>query len=232
MQDGVNSEAFMVYFQKISQVQEEERSKIARELHDVTIQSLIAVLHQTERFLDENSEFKMSHLRFLLNLQEQIKTIIEELRYLSMNLRPKIVDHLGLVPAINHLANSLKNHNIAVQIRVLGPSFRFTPEVELTAFRIVQEAINNIIKHSNATKVRIIIANKEQELLIVIKDNGIGCEDYSQKLAILLSQSKLGIMGMVERSKIIGAEIKWDRAHNQGTVISLTIPKTEIILID
>lgn len=228
MEPGVNCDQLMVYLQKITLVQEEERSEIARELHDVTIQSLVTVLHQTERFLNDNPQFTMSHLRFLLNLQEQIKTIIQELRYLSMNIRPRIVDHLGLIPSINYLTNNLKNHGIEVQIKVTDPSFRFVPNVELTIFRIVQEAIANIIKHSKATEVKITLDNKEQEVLIVIKDNGIGCRDFSQELSVLLNQGQLGIVGMMERAKIIGGKIKWGNPR-KGTVIKLSVPKADSV---
>lgn len=230
METGVNFEHLLIYLQKINAVQEDERTQIARELHDVTIQSLVALLHQSERFLDENPQFEMSHLRFYLSQQEQIKSIIQELRYLSMNLRPRIVDHLGLFPSISHILGSLKNYGISAEFKRKGSSFRFSPEVELTVFRIVQEAINNIIKHSQASEAVITITNKGDQILIILEDNGIGCQDFAQELPALLQQNKLGILGMIERAKMIGGDIQWSMLNGRGTVITLSIPIVDGIL--
>lgn len=229
MDAGVNKENLSIYLQEITKAQEEERLRIARELHDVTIQSLVTVLHQLERFLAQNQQFDMPHTRFLLSLEGQIKTILQEVRYLSQDLRPSILDHLGLIPSIEYLVKSLHNHGIKAWLNITVPVFRLRPEVELSVFRVVQEAVNNIIRHSKATEVRVIIACKKEEIFIIIKDNGKGCTDLPQSTDILLNQGKLGLAGMLERIKLIQGRMKLVSLPNRGTTVTLMIPKNNKI---
>ena len=220
----VGVENLNIYLQEITKAQEEERLRIARELHDVTIQSLVTVLHQLERFLTQNQQFDMPHTRFLLSLEGQIKTIMQEVRHLSQNLRPSILEHLGLIPSIEYLINNLRNYGTKTQLIITQPILRLCPEVELSIFRIVQEALNNIIRHSKATEVKVIIASKWQEIMIIITDNGIGWMNLPSSLDMFIKQGKLGLAGMVERVKLIDGEISLRTFPGKGTFILVSFP--------
>ncbi|HEX3032867.1 MAG TPA: sensor histidine kinase, partial [Bacillota bacterium] len=219
------------YLKQITLAQEEERLRIAREIHDTAIQSLIVILHQTESFLEKNDSCSMPYTRFLFSLIDQIKTIIQELRSLSANLRPSILDHLGLLPAIKYLAAELeKNFGLEVNLVVLAHSFRLLPEVEIAIFRIVQEALQNIVRHAEADKVNIVLELNKDIIQILIKDNGRGIPDLPRILNQLPQQGKLGLAGMCERVELIGGEICLVTGQGVGTTINVRVPVRSIKL--
>lgn len=206
---------------------EEERFRIARELHDSTIQSLIAVLHQLERFLDKNQHFDMTYICFLLELNIQIKGIIEEVRHLSFNLRPSILDYFGLLPSIEYLTDGfIKNYGISIKLVVLGTQYRFLTDIELNIFRVIQEALQNIARHAQATSVKIFFDFNQEAAKITIKDNGIGIKDLPDLIKELPCQKKMGLTGMFERIKLIEGKISLASTPWKGTTIKVIIPAT------
>ena len=221
-----NENNLRLYVKQVTLAQEEERLRIARELHDSTVQSLIAILHQSENFMAKNQNFStMPYTRFLLQLTEQLKSVIKEVRHLSSNLRPSILDHLGLLPSLDYLAEELrKNYGIRTRLEVKGPLHRFQPEVEVSIFRIIQEALNNVARHAEASRVDISIQFGRDTARFVVRDNGIGISGFPEVKAILLSNRKLGLAGMFERAKLINAEIVLETAPGEGTVIYISVP--------
>ncbi|WP_051688132.1 sensor histidine kinase [Desulfofalx alkaliphila] len=218
------NEDLRFYLKQITLAREEERLSIARELHDSTIQSLIAILHQTERFLEKNKHFDMSSTRFLLQLMEQIKAVIQDVRQLSSNLRPSILDHLGLIPSLEYIIDKFtKNYNIEINLMVTGRQLRFQNEVEVSIFRIVQEALQNVVKHSKATKVEVKFKFDNKITKLFIEDNGVGIENISS-IDELPRLGKLGLAGMCERVELFGGELVIDSTLGKGTKISVAIP--------
>lgn len=213
------------YVQQITKVQEEERQRIAREFHDSTIQRLIATLHQLESFLQDKKRLPMSDSRFLWNIQEQIKDAIQEVRYFSRDLRPSILDDLGLLPAIEWLTEELKKERkIETGLTVLGEEQRFSPEANLILFRIVQEALRNVARHAQATKSQVTIKFEDKETEIAIQDNGKGFEP-PESLSELPRLGKLGLAGMQERARLIGGKLNILSELGKGTIITIAIPK-------
>lgn len=220
-------ENLRMYVKQITMAQEEERLRIARELHDTTIQSLIAVNHQSERFLANNKNLNMIYIRFLLQISEQIKTIIREVRSLSSNLRPSILDNLGLMPSIQYLTDQIENtYGINTNLEILGSPYRFMPEVEVSIFRVVQEALQNVVRHSEATEVDITIDFGLEAINLVIRDNGKGIMSLPCQVDELIRQGKLGLVGMYERVRLIAGELTLSSCPGKGTVITMTIPVT------
>jgi len=214
------------YLQAITRAQEDERLRIARELHDSTAQTLIAVLHRIETYREDRLHLTMSDSRFLWTLQADIKSALQEVRHFARDLRPAILDDLGLLSAVEWLLEEHeKNHNIKARMRVSGEKRRFLPEVETTLFRIIQEALNNVIRHSKATQVKVNFDLDAQEVRVTVQDNGVGFE--VSELDDLLRSGKLGLTGMSERAQLLGGTVTITSRPGEGTIITAILPIVE-----
>lgn len=223
--NGNIGECLRFYVQEITRAQEDERLRIARELHDGTIQSLIVMLHGIENFLHKNKQLPMNSSRLLWSLTEQLRDVLQETRHLSMNLRPIILDDLGLIPALEWLVEELKNNYcIKASLVLKGTQQRLAHEIELGCFRIVQESLNNVLKHSKATMVKVCIEYSSNDLKITIEDDGIGIE-LPDSLQELLWHGKFGLAGIFERVQVLrGYASATPKGNGTGTCIKAVIP--------
>lgn len=217
------NENMRYYVQQATKAQEEERLRIARELHDSTAQSLIAVLHQLESFMDRSKYLKMSDSRALWKIIEELKGVLQEVRQFSRDLRPSILDDLGLIPALEWLTEEIKTHKIQGHLKIEGEEKRFLPEVELALFRIVQEALRNTIKHSKGNNAWVTIKFGEKTTRVTIKDDGQGFSP-PRSLGELPRHGKLGLIGMQERARLIGGTLDIYSLPQKGTTITVAIP--------
>jgi PAS domain S-box-containing protein len=214
------------YLQAITRAQEDERLRIARELHDSTAQTLIAVLHRIGTYREDRLHLTMSDSRFLWTLQADIKSALQEVRHFARDLRPAILDDLGLLSAVEWLLEEHeKNHKIKARMRVSGEKRRFLPEVETTLFRIIQEALNNVIRHSRATQVKVNFDLDAEEVRVTVQDNGVGFEVSEPD--DLLRSGKLGLAGMSERAQLLGGTVTITSKPGEGTVITGILPIVE-----
>ena len=212
------------YIQQITQAQEEERLRISRELHDSTAQSLIAVLHQMEAFLTNTASLKVSDYRTLCTIVEQIKATLQEVRHFSRNLRPSILDDLGLMPALEWFTEELRRtHGLITTFRTTGEEVRLLPDVEVTLFRVVQEALWNVIRHAQASHALVSFAFHKDQVILTIQDNGDGF-NVPSLFSDLPRQGKLGLIGMYERVQLIGGKLKVNSIANRGTTIKICAP--------
>ncbi len=212
------------YLQQITRAHEEERQRISRDLHDSTAQNLIATLHQLENFCQTDEYLPMPKLRLLWSLHEQLKDLLQEIRQLSRDLRPSILDDLGLLPAVDWLTEQIKlEHRITADLTISGSEKRFTPEIEVTLFRIIQEALRNIAKHAEATKAKVNIDFKDAETRVTISDNGKGFR-LPSTLGDLSRHGKLGIDGMQTRARLVGGTFYVHSRNGEGTTITVSIP--------
>ena len=213
-------ESLRFYLGQITMAQEEERKRIARELHDETIQALVVLARQLDDIASSGkglSEYK----RILLEiLREQINRVMADVRRLSQDLRPPALDRLGLVPALEWLASDIrKSSGIDMQVKTYGVSQRFLPEVELVLFRIVQEALRNVWRHSRATSAEVTVEFVEKERIrITVKDNGKGF-DIPETTGDLVKQGRLGLAGMQERIQLVGGSLKIESNSGEGTAV-------------
>lgn len=212
------------YLQEITKAQEEERKRIARELHDSSAQNLIALLHQLDNLLTDKTKLPVSEAKALWGFYEQIRDTLQEVRRFSRDLRPSVLDDLGLLPALEWVTEDLKStYWIEVDLKVLGDERRLFPETELLLFRIVQEALRNIAKHAEATRAEVEVKFDEDRVTVTISDNGKGFKP-PESLGALTPTGKLGLAGMQERVQLLGGRLKLESKPGKGTKIFVEAP--------
>jgi two-component system, NarL family, sensor histidine kinase NreB len=211
---------------KVISSQEDERKRIGRELHDDTLQQLSAVLMRIDMC-------KLQPQTFTPNKVEELRgiviTAIDSIIAIMQNLRPTLLDDLGLTAAIKSLVDiHLGEKGIKYNVDTIGMTDkRFRPEVEITLFRIVQEAISNIGRHAKAKNVSVLIKCDHDAVHVNIEDNGVGFEVnslYHQSSHDMRDRRGLGILGMKERVILIGGEMDIHSQPGIGTKIGIRIP--------
>jgi len=212
------------YVQQITRTQEEERSRIARELHDSTAQTIIALLHQLENLLHGKTNLSVGEARELWAFHAQIKDVLQEVRHLGRDLRPSILDDVGLLPTLHWVIREFKTeHGVEANLQVHGDERRFSQEAELILFRIVQEALRNIGRHSHASKAEVSIRFGEGKTTVIIRDNGIGFQS-PDKVTDLSRSGKLGLVGMQERVRLLGGSLEVESEPGKGTTVIAEAP--------
>jgi len=217
-------ESLRFYLGQITMAQEEERKRIARELHDETIQSLVVLSRQLDDIASSGkglSEYKKIQLDIL---RERINNVMAEVRRLSHDLRPPALDRLGLLPALEWLASDIgKRSGMNIEVTMRGVSRRLPPEVELVLFRVAQEALRNTLRHSQATSAEVAVEFGEKLIRITVKDNGKGF--YLQETAgDLIKRGRLGLTGMRERIQLVGGNLKISSRPGKGTTVTIEAP--------
>jgi signal transduction histidine kinase len=212
------------YIQQITRIQEEERNRIARDLHDDTAQALYALTRQVDNFVRGSSNLPTDTSSFLKSLVEQIKTVSQGVRRFSQDLRPPLLDDLGLLATIRWLTGNMEERtHISVKLTMSGTERRLAPHVELAIFRIIQEALRNIQKHAAATQVDVNVEYANEKINISIVDNGKGFKpvgDWGE----LSREGRLGLMGMKERAHLLGGNITIKSETNRGTNVLIELP--------
>ena len=212
------------YLQQITKAQEEERKRIARELHDDTAQELVALSRKLDSFTSSTAHLPAKDISYLQELREQTDKILDGVRRFSQDLRPSILDDLGLVPALEWLTSDLTNHfGIAIGMGVLGSVYRFSSETELVLFRIAQEALRNVWKHSEASRAWITVEFDDDKTILTVTDNGKGFE-LPERIGDLASMGKLGLAGMQERAQLIGGSLTLQSEPGKGTTVTVEVP--------
>lgn len=207
------------YLRAITQTQEEERARLGRELHDETVQTLIALGHKAQmvqRNFDRTSPQTREHIS---ELRQMIAQSIEEVRRFSWALHPHYLEELGLVIALETLARE-----VGSQFSVSGSCSTVDPEKELTLYRIGQEALNNAHRHAQAENITVELHFDERAIRLQVCDNGQGFEVPSY-LTDLTRTGHFGLIGMRERSHLVGGELKIVSLKGQGTTITFSIPQ-------
>ncbi len=212
------------YLRQATIAQEEERKRISRELHDVTVQALVAHARQLDDLASDSKGLSKGKRLRLEELYQQINNIMKELRRLGQDLRPSSLDHLGLLPALEWLASDAAEYSgIATKVNVVGEERRFPEEVEIALFRITQEALRNVWRHSGATSAEIRVELDQSKTRITVSDNGKGFK-LPDKMGDLAKDGKLGLAGMQERAELIGGNLTVQSQPNKGTSVTVELP--------
>lgn len=212
------------YARRITHAQEEERKRIARELHDDTIQSLIALSRRLESLSTSGEHLSEAASRYIRDLWEQTDDTIQRVRRFSKNLRPSILDDLGLLPTLEELTADLNRQaGLRADFEVVGQRRRLSSEVELTLFRVAQEALTNVRKHAQATHVLTRIEVSDGLVQMTVQDNGKGFRPpaFTESRT---TESELGLIGMHERVRLLGGTLVIESALGQGTRVIVSVP--------
>lgn len=202
--------------------QEEERKRLARELHDDTLQSLIALNQRV--MMVRRSAKNIGLDESLAEIEEMISQTMAELRRLTRALRPIYLEDLGLVTALHTMAQEMsQSSDIKIQFQPNGEEKRLTDNIEIALFRISQEALSNILRHSEATEAAVEINFHQSEVQLEILDNGKGFIPPDNPSA-LSNLGHFGLLGIYERAELIGAQIVVESELGKGTKIILKIP--------
>ncbi len=216
-------ENLQFYISQITRAQEEERKRISRDLHDETAQGLASLLLDIEAICRGRDQLSDETMRYLEQLRAKARSIMDEVRRFSHQLRPGILDQIGLVPALEMLADELKEGGgIDACVQVIGAKRRLSPEAELVLFRIAQEALNNVRKHSQATEAAVRVEFGSEKVRLEVSDNGKGFE-APRVLSDLASGGKLGLIGMHERARLLDASFSVESHLDKGTAVQIEV---------
>lgn len=214
------------YASLVTRVQEEERRRLARELHDDTAQALIALSLGLDGLGSAVArvDLPQKDRDWLTSLQALADHTLDDVRRACRDLRPSILDDLGLRAALEWLCDSSNNRGIFSVFLCSGPVRPLAPEADIAIFRIAQETLSNVWRHAQATRVEVELVYLPDKLLLRIQDNGQGFQLEQITVVQHGSQSGLGLLGMRERAMLIGAELVIDARPGVGCSITLALP--------
>lgn len=209
---------------KIIIAQEEERRRIAREIHDGPAQNLANIVLRAE-YCEQLLIHDADKLRSELGkLKDMVRDTLKDIRKTIFDLRPMSLDDLGLAGEVpRYLKNFEERHKIPVEYHLFGKERRYSKYLEISVFRIIQEALNNIQKHAEASAVTVKLELHPQRIYAVIKDDGNG---FDVQTAVNLN-GHFGLLNMMERARIIKGELRVNSVPGRGTEIILVVPVVE-----
>lgn len=217
----VSSERLQSLSRRLVEVQELERRHIARELHDEAGQSLSSLMVGL-RLLEREVENPEATLEGIVKLKSLTNEISENLHRLAIDLRPASLDHLGLVAALRqHIEAFGRQNELITQFEAVGlnPDKRLPPAVETNIYRIVQEALTNVVRHAKASQIDVLLERRGDQVVAIIEDNGVGFD------AEAAGQSgRLGLLGMRERAEMLNGNLMIESAVGAGTTVYVEVP--------
>lgn len=204
----------------ILQAQEDERLRLARELHDEAAQALTSLIVHL-RLLERAKNPEEAQQR-VVELRQLTAAALDDVRRVSLDLRPTILDDLGLAPALEWRVDEFNlGDDVAATIQVSGLSHRLPQEYELVFYRTAQEALSNIVKHADACNVEVKLWTDDESVQLTVKDDGCG---FTPTSTVDESGSGLGLLGMRERLGTIDGELEIKSAPESGTMIHACAP--------
>ncbi len=215
-----------LYIRAVLKAQEDERGRIAQELHDEVIQAMMAIAYVAENTrkrppVDSASVFGNDGLEWM---RDEALRLSNEMRRLCYDLRPSILDSLGLVAAVKWLAERFQSEaGIDVAVRTEGFARRLDTQTETTCFRVVQEALNNVRQHSGAEAATVALTFESGRIMVEVSDNGKGFSTRRRRES-LRNAAHLGLFGMKQRVLSLDGKLDVASTRGEGTVVKATIP--------
>ncbi|QSS99623.1 sensor histidine kinase [Pontibacillus sp. ALD_SL1] len=217
LEDAKEKQAFGL---QIIEAQEEERRRLSREIHDGPAQMLANVMLRSD-LIDRTFRQRGVNeaLKEIKEVRGMVRSALYEVRRIIYDLRPMALDDLGLVPTLKKYLGTIEEYNnMEIPFTAYGEDKRLDPKYEVALFRLVQEAVQNAVKHAEASKIEVKFELKRSLVNIIVKDDGQGF-DTSQK-----KEKSFGLVGMRERVEMLDGEISIDSQLGSGTVIMIQVP--------
>lgn len=209
---------------RIIEAQEEERKRLSREIHDGPAQLLANVLIRSDlaekAYREKGPEYSLGEIR---SLKEMIRAALYEVRRIIYDLRPMLLDDLGLIPTLQKYLATVEEYNkrVTIKFQALGQEKRLNTKYEVAIFRLIQESVQNALKHAEAEEINVKVEICDKFVSVIIKDNGIGFDPDLKK------EGSFGIMGMKERVSILEGKLAIDSQSRKGTMVQIQIPLME-----
>lgn len=205
---------------RLVEIQEGERRYIASELHDEVGQALTGLtlgLQLVERRAGDPQAVRAE----VSEMNRMLESVLEDLHRLAMDLRPASLDHLGLAAALRqHMAMVNDKYGLVAQFEMVGIQERLPDELEIAFYRIVQEALNNVVRHARAKHVDVVFDRRPDSLLLIIEDDGVGFDPQTT----LEKRERLGLFGMRERAEMLGGKMIIESTPGKGTTLLVEVP--------
>ncbi|MBM7690876.1 two-component system sensor histidine kinase DegS [Peribacillus deserti] len=206
---------------KIIEAQEEERKKLSREIHDGPAQMMANVMMRSdlidrvfrERSIEEG-------LKEVKDLKRMVRNALYEVRRIIYDLRPMALDDLGLIPTLRKYLQTIEeyNHTVKISFTNLGEEKRLPSKMEVALFRLIQESVQNALKHAQPHHIHIKMESLKDRVTVVVKDDGIGFDSKAKK------EGSFGLIGMGERVELLEGNLSIDSSIGAGTVIVIQVP--------
>jgi two-component system sensor histidine kinase DegS len=209
---------------RVVEAQEAERRRLSRAMHDGPAQSMTNFILQSEicqRLFETDAARARTEL---VALKGAATDTFQQIRDFIFELRPMMLDDLGLVPTVRRYAERFREkHGLAIEVSIVGKDRRLEPHVEITVFRIVQELLNNVRDHAQASQARLTIEIDDEQVRATVDDNGTGF-NVEEVLAGSGQSQALGLNTMYERVEMLGGELSIESTVGQGTHVEVTVP--------
>lgn len=216
-------ENMQFYIGQVTKAQEEERKRIARDLHDDTVQALSVLYSDIDEVKMMEKQLPVDAVSRLVQIQVNLHHVIEEVRCFSHELRPGLLDRLGLIPSMELLTAEVKKSGLNCHLEITGSQRRLSPDAEVILFRIAQEALNNVKKHAQATKAQIKVKFAKGTIKLSVIDNGSGFR-VPKAVDNYVRRGKLGLIGIRERVHLINGRLCIESGVGKGTSITVELP--------
>jgi len=206
---------------RIIEAQEEERKRLSREIHDGPAQMMANVMMRSdliERVFREHGE--QAGMGEIKSLKKMVRNALYEVRRIIYDLRPMALDDLGLVPTLKKYLQTIEEYhsNTKIEFVNLGTEKRLPAKFEVALFRLVQESVQNALKHANASVIKVKLEMSKNSISVVIRDDGKGFDIHEDK------PESFGILGMKERVELLQGQLSIDSKINRGTVVIIQVP--------
>jgi signal transduction histidine kinase len=216
------------YVVSVLNSQEDERKRIARELHDDTAQALIVLGRQIEAAEEVADDPELAG--DLERLRNMVDDTLQGVRRFTSDLRPPLLEELGLPRSLEILANRIgREERLRVRVDVSGTPRPLLPEFELGLYRLAQESLSNVRRHARASSVSVRLAYEPDRVMLVVTDDGAGFQAPAD-VSELMRQGQLGLMGIHERARLFGGDARIDSTPGQGTTVVISGPLSSIVL--
>ena len=218
-------ESVSFFIRQVLTAQEDERNRLALELHDETAQELLVISQHLDRLSEREDARTSPGLRDeLQSVRASVVRTLADLRRLSQGLRPRILDDLGLEAALEWLADELGGeYGVRIHVQVDARLSSYSRNVQLLLFRIAQEALRNVVRHAGASQAMISVRGEVDRLNMTIADDGRGFQMPST-LSDLASTGRLGLAGMSERVRLLGGILNIRSSPGKGSIIEIDVP--------